>query len=107
AYHRDRGRPAARRPGGGQYPPAAEARSLQAEGRPLHRRSAEEKGRQDRSESMKIKTKDDRRVRIKLRLRKRIAGTQERPRLTVFRSVSHIYAQGIDDKTGHKLASAP
>jgi len=45
---------------------------------------------------MKIKTKDDRRVRIKLRLRKRIAGTQERPRLTVFRSVSHIYAQVVE-----------
>ena len=55
---------------------------------------------------MKIKTKDDRRVRIKLRLRKRIAGTQERPRLTVFRSVSHIYAQVVDDMSGQTLVAA-
>ncbi len=55
---------------------------------------------------MKIKTKDDRRRRIQLRQRKRIAGTAERPRLTVFRSVAHIYAQVIDDLSGHTLASA-
>jgi large subunit ribosomal protein L18 len=55
---------------------------------------------------MKIKTKKDRRVRIALRQRKRIAGTPERPRLRVFRSVSHIYAQVIDDMSGQTLASA-
>ena len=55
---------------------------------------------------MKIKTKKDRRERIKLRQRKRISGTAERPRLRVFRSVSHIYAQVIDDMTGTTLASA-
>ena len=55
---------------------------------------------------MKIKTKDDRRDRIQLRQRKRIAGTPERPRLSVFRSVSHIYAQVIDDLSGKTLASA-
>ncbi len=55
---------------------------------------------------MKIKTKDDRRVRIKLRLRKRISGTTARPRLSVFRSVTHIYAQVIDDLTGQTLVSA-
>jgi large subunit ribosomal protein L18 len=55
---------------------------------------------------MKIKTKKDRRVRIALRQRKRIAGTPERPRLRVFRSVAHIYAQVIDDMTGTTLASA-
>ena len=55
---------------------------------------------------MKIKTKDDRRVRIQLRQRKRIAGTTERPRLNVFRSVTHIYAQVIDDLSGKTLASA-
>jgi len=54
---------------------------------------------------MKITTKKDRRVRIGLRQRKRIAGTVERPRLRVFRSVSHIYAQIIDDSTGTTLAS--
>ena len=55
---------------------------------------------------MKIKTKKDRRVRIALRQRKRIAGTPERPRLRVFRSVSHIYAQVIDDMSGQTVASA-
>ena len=55
---------------------------------------------------MKIKTKDDRRQRIQLRQRKRIAGTKDRPRLSVFRSVAHIYAQVIDDSTGQTLVSA-
>ena len=55
---------------------------------------------------MKIKTKDDRRRRIQLRQRKRISGTTERPRLSVFRSVTHIYAQVIDDLSGATLASA-
>src|SRR4029450_2606620 len=55
---------------------------------------------------MKIKTTKDRRTRIALRQRKRIAGTPERPRLRVFRSVSHIYAQVIDDMSGTTVASA-
>ena len=55
---------------------------------------------------MKIKTKDDRRVRIQLRQRKRISGSEARPRLSVFRSVEHIYAQVIDDLSGQTLASA-
>jgi large subunit ribosomal protein L18 len=55
---------------------------------------------------MKIKTKHDRRHRIQLRQRKRIMGTGERPRLSVFRSVDHIYAQVIDDLSGKTLVSA-
>jgi len=55
---------------------------------------------------MKIKTKSDRRERIRLRQRKRIAGTAARPRLAVFRSVSHIYAQVIDDQASATLAAA-
>src|SRR4051794_23712832 len=55
---------------------------------------------------MKIKTTRDRRTRIALRQRKRINGTPERPRLRVFRSVSHIYAQVIDDMSGTTVASA-
>jgi large subunit ribosomal protein L18 len=55
---------------------------------------------------MKIVTKKDRRQRIQLRQRKRISGTTERPRLSVFRSLAHIYAQVIDDMTGSTLASA-
>jgi large subunit ribosomal protein L18 len=55
---------------------------------------------------MKIRTNKDRRTRIQLRQRKRIAGTAERPRLAVFRSVGHIYAQVIDDMAGNTLAAA-
>ena len=55
---------------------------------------------------MKIRTKKDRRERIRLRQRKRITGTAERPRLAVFRSVAHIYAQVIDDMAGRTVASA-
>ena len=55
---------------------------------------------------MKIKTSEDRRHRIKLRLRKRMIGTEQRPRLTVFRSLSHIYVQVIDDMRGQTLVAA-
>jgi len=41
-----------------------------------------------------------------MRIRKRISGTHDRPRLTVFRSNKQIYAQLIDDLTGHTLAAA-
>lgn len=40
------------------------------------------------------------------RIRKRVHGTPERPRLNVFRSLRHIYAQIIDDTVGHTIASA-
>lgn len=46
------------------------------------------------------------RERRKIRVRKRIFGTQERPRLNVFRSAKHIYVQVIDDDKGNTLASA-
>ena len=46
---------------------------------------------------MRIKTKEDRRDRIKFRIRKRVRGTAERPRLSVFRSVAHMYVQVVDD----------
>jgi large subunit ribosomal protein L18 len=55
---------------------------------------------------MQIKTKDDRRQRIKYRIRKKMRGNSERPRLSVFRSVSHIYVQVIDDMTGTTVAAA-
>ncbi len=55
---------------------------------------------------MKIKTKDDRRVRIKLRQRKRISGSKARPRLSVFRSAAPIYAQVGDALSGQTLVAA-
>lgn len=55
---------------------------------------------------MRIKTRDDRRQRIKFRIRARVRGHEERPRLTVFRSVEHIYVQVVDDSSGRTVASA-
>lgn len=46
------------------------------------------------------------RIRRHRRVRARISGTASRPRLNVFRSLSHIYAQVIDDEAGHTLVSA-
>ncbi len=51
-------------------------------------------------------SKKERRVKIKARIRGRISGTPERPRLSVFRSNKQIYAQVIDDLAGNTLASA-
>lgn len=51
----------------------------------------------------KPKTQRDRRYRRHLRVRKKISGTGERPRLVVFRSLKHTYAQLIDDERGHTL----
>ena len=51
-------------------------------------------------------SKDSHRRRIHERVRTRIIGTTERPRLCVYRSLGHIYTQVIDDRTGQTLASA-
>lgn len=55
-----------------------------------------------------VSTEEKRRARKKrhLRVRKKISGTPERPRLNVYRSLKHIYAQVIDDTSGHTLVSA-
>lgn len=50
--------------------------------------------------------KENRRLKIKNRIRKTVFGTTERPRLSVFRSNKQIYAQVIDDVNGKTLASA-
>ena len=51
-------------------------------------------------------SKDIIRQRIHKRIRRRLSGSSERPRLAVFRSLSHIYAQVIDDTKGHTLVTA-
>jgi large subunit ribosomal protein L18 len=50
--------------------------------------------------------KASRRLRRKRHIRSKVFGTAERPRLTIFRSLNHIYAQVIDDVSGRTVASA-
>lgn len=51
-------------------------------------------------------TKNERRIRIKNRIRKVVSGTEARPRLAVFRSNKEIYAQVVDDVTGKTVVAA-
>ena len=53
-----------------------------------------------------VNPRERKRTARKVAIRKRITGTPERPRLSVFRSAKHIYAQAIDDTTGAVLAAA-
>jgi len=54
----------------------------------------------------KLDLKKKARLKRKKRIRKHLVGTQQRPRLNVFRSSKHIYAQVIDDEHGHTLVAA-
>ena len=53
-----------------------------------------------------LKSRNQLRVRRHARIRKEMAGTAQRPRLSVFRSLHHVYAQVIDDATGQTLVAA-
>ena len=55
---------------------------------------------------MRNETKQEKRYRRHRRVRARVSGTAQRPRLAVFRSNKHLYAQLIDDEKGRTLASA-
>ncbi len=51
-------------------------------------------------------TRKEKRIRRHKRIRKKVSGTPERPRLSVYRSLNHFYAQIIDDTAGRTLVSA-
>ncbi len=93
-------------PGGRRHPQAAQARALQGQGGPVRRRACAPQGRKG-SEVM-ARTSDRTRLRIRRhdRVRAKVTGTPERPRLAVHRSNRHISAQLIDDTTGRTLAAA-
>ena len=55
---------------------------------------------------MKVRTRGQARQRIKYRIRRKLSGTAERPRLCIYRSLKHIYAQVVDDANGRILVSA-
>jgi large subunit ribosomal protein L18 len=55
---------------------------------------------------MRVKTRQLVRRRVHARIRRRLSGTAERPRLSVFRSQKHIYAQLVDDEAGRTLCAA-
>ena len=55
---------------------------------------------------MSVRTRQDIRQRLHDRIRKKLRGTPERPRLAVFRSGTHIYAQVVDDDAGKTLCAA-
>src|SRR3970282_860931 len=62
-----------------------------------------------RSSRRKIMARDSKdiiRQRVHKRIRRKLSGSPERPRLAVFRSLNHIYAQVIDDTRGHTLVMA-
>ncbi|GAA2045091.1 50S ribosomal protein L18 [Agromyces tropicus] len=55
---------------------------------------------------MAVKSKSAARTRRHTRLRKKIVGTEQRPRLVVTRSARHVFVQVVDDSKGHTVASA-
>ena len=55
---------------------------------------------------MKIGNKEQARRRIRYRIRKKVVGSAQRPRLSVFRSLKHISVQVVDDAAGHTLIAA-
>ena len=93
-------------PGGRRHPQAAQARALQGQGRALRQRTGVAQG--WKGGEVMARTSDRSRLRLRRhdRVRTKVHGTPERPRLAVHRSNRHISAQLIDDTTGHTLAAA-
>ncbi len=103
------------RPGGCGDSQPAQAGALQGQGHQVFRRGDSSQGRQGRSLTLRsrrtgimdiAKTKRVRRVRAHQRIRRKVWGTAERPRLAVYKSTRYVYAQLINDDLGHTLAEA-
>ena len=113
---RARRRQAAGRAGGGRDPQLAAARRLQGQGRALQRREAEAQGRQGRRQVVRSdrretdlkqsQTKQWRRERAHLRVRSRVSGTAERPRLSVYKSLQLRLRPGHRRQQGVTLVAA-
>ena len=91
---------------GGQAAGAAQARSVQGQGHQVRGRSHPAQGRQEGGREMITKDRRAPRDKRHYRLRRWVRGTAARPRLAVFRSLNHIYAQVVDDDTGRTLVAA-
>ena len=107
--HADRGaghRQATGRPGGRRDPAGAPAGALQGQGHSLLRREDPPQGGQGRSLRAMSAVRLKGRQRRHYRVRRKVRGSAERPRLAVFRSNRYIYAQVIDDDAGRTLAAA-
>src|SRR5204862_4826671 len=91
-----------------EHPEDPQARAVQGQGHPLRGRARPQEGRQGRqgSEVMEAAQKRLHRVRRHQRVRRRVSGSSERPRLAVYRSNRHIYAQLIDDVAARTVAAA-
>src|SRR5262249_37027480 len=90
-----------------KYSVLAKTRSLQEQRHSVRRRGSEEEGWKGRRKiAMPKVSSNEVRLRIHERIRKRLAGSPARPRLAVFRSNKHIYAQIIDDSQGSTLTAA-
>src|SRR5207249_9252918 len=95
---------------GGGAAQTAPARALQGQGREVRRGNHSPQAGQDGSRvNMSASTiikKHELRTRRKAHIRKKVEGSPDRPRLSVYRSLNHIYAQVIDDLSGKTIAAA-
>src|SRR5204863_9909572 len=92
-------------PGGSRYPSLLSSRTVQGQRRALRGRADSSQRGQDCSIIMATIRKAARQ-RVHQRIRKKVAGTSQRPRLAVHFSGKHVYAQIIDDDAGRTLAAA-
>src|SRR5262249_20506324 len=92
--------------GGSRDPQGAPAGAVQGQGHPLRGRVRPSEGREASMRTATVRTKRDMRLRRHRRVRGKISGTAQRPRLAGFRSNRGVVAQLVDDSAGRTLAGA-